>query len=106
MTTYDVYVAGGAVLFALGTYGLLERPHLVHKVIAANFMGSGIFLVLIGLANRTPTPEPDPVPQAMVLTGIVVTVAMTALGLAIVKRYFSETGRTTLDADEKPGERR
>ena len=101
MSTYLVYVGGGVVLYALGTYGLLARPHLIHKVISANFMGSGVFLVLIGLGNRAEG-GPDPVPQAMVLTGIVVTVALTALGLAIVKRYYSATGLTNLD-DEPPG---
>ncbi|HSQ21406.1 MAG TPA: NADH-quinone oxidoreductase subunit K [Coriobacteriia bacterium] len=105
MSSHYVYAMGGVVLFALGTYALLARPHLIHKVIAANFMGSGVFLVLIGLGNRTAA-EPDPVPQAMVLTGIVVTVAMTALGLAIVKRYYSATGMTTLDAPGEDGERR
>lgn len=96
-----IYTFGGVLLFALGTYGLIARRHLIHKVISANFMGSGVFLILIGLGNRTPENGPDPVPQAMVLTGIVVTVALTALGLAIVKRYYTATGLTNLD-DEPP----
>ncbi|MDO8880065.1 MAG: cation:proton antiporter subunit C [Coriobacteriia bacterium] len=100
MSTYLVYTAGGVLLYALGTYGLLARPHLIHKVISANFMGSGVFLILIGLGNRSPESGPDPVPQAMVLTGIVVTVALTALGLAIVKRYYTATGLDNLD--DKP----
>lgn len=105
MSSYVIYVAGGVVLYALGTYGLLARRHLIHKVISANFMGSGVFLVLIGLGNRAEG-GPDPVPQAMVLTGIVVTVALTALGLAIVKRYYSATGLTDLDSEPGTGDRR
>lgn len=105
MSSHLVYVAGGVVLYALGTYGLLARRHLIHKVISANFMGSGVFLVLIGLGNRAEG-GPDPVPQAMVLTGIVVTVALTALGLAIVKRYYSATGLTDLDSEPQAGGRR
>ena len=101
MSTYMIYTLGGVLLFALGTYGLIARRHLIHKVISANFMGSGVFLILIGLGNRMPENGPDPVPQAMVLTGIVVTVALTALGLAIVKRYYTATGLTNLD-DEPP----
>lgn len=103
MSSYLVYALGGALLFSIGTYGLMARPHIVHKIIGANFMGSGVFLVLIGLGNRTPGPDPDPVPQAMVLTGIVVTVALTALGLAIAKRYYSLTGLTNLDQDPEEG---
>jgi multisubunit Na+/H+ antiporter MnhC subunit len=41
----------------------------------------------------------------MVLTGIVVTVALTALGLAIAKRYFSATGLSDLDTDPQAGDR-
>lgn len=99
MSSYQVYALGGALLFAIGAYGLLARRHIVHRIIAANFMGSGVFLLLIGLGNRAPGTAPDPVPQAMVLTGIVVTVALTALGLAIAKRYFSLTGLTNIDDD-------
>lgn len=97
MSQAVLYPLAGAALFALGTFGLLVRRHLIHKVIAANFLGSGVFLVLIGLAGRSPAGTPDPVPQAMVLTGIVVTVALTALALALIKRYYTETGLTTLE---------
>jgi multicomponent Na+:H+ antiporter subunit C len=102
MSLYLVYAITGALLFCIGAYGLILRRHLLHKVISGNLMGSGVFLVLISLAARTPAgQEPDPVPQAMVLTGIVVTVALTALALALIKRYYSETGLTTLDPDTK-----
>ena len=47
-------------------------------------MGSGAFLVFVGLAQRDGAV--DPVPQAMVLTGIVVAVAATALALALARR--------------------
>jgi multicomponent Na+:H+ antiporter subunit C len=58
--------------------------HALRKILAFNLMGSGAFLVLVGLAQRTG--DVDPVPQAMVLTGIVVAVAATALALALVRR--------------------
>lgn len=105
MSTYLIYALGGAVIFAIGMYALLARRHLVHKVIGANLMGSGTFLVMIGMGNRAPGETTDPVPQAMVLTGIVVTVALTALGLAITKRYFSATGLSDLDTDPAAGDR-
>lgn len=106
MSAYLLYALAGALIFALGTYGVLVRRHLIHKVIAANFMGSGVFLVLIGLGRRTPSGATDPVPQAMVLTGIVVTVALTALALALVKRYYSATGSAALDDTAEGGEAR
>lgn len=102
MNAYVAYAVTGALLFCIGGYGLVARRHLLHKVIAGNLMGSGVFLLLISLASRTPAgEEPDPVPQAMVLTGIVVTVALTALALALIKRYYSETGLNTLEPDER-----
>jgi multicomponent Na+:H+ antiporter subunit C len=104
VSAYLLYALAGAFLFALGTFGVVVRSHLIHKVVAANFMGSGVFLVLIGLARRDPRGVTDPVPQAMVLTGIVVTVALTALALALVKRHFSVSGLATLDGTAEDGE--
>ncbi len=104
MSTVMLYPLAGALIFGIGVYGLLSRTHLLHKVIAANFLGSGAFLVLIGLGGRTADGVPDPVPQAMVLTGIVVTVALTAVALALIKRFYSLTGRTVLDSAD-PEER-
>ena len=45
----------------------------------------GVFMMLVALASRTTgiATRPDPVPHAMVLTGIVVAVSATALGLAL-----------------------
>lgn len=76
-----LYAATGALLFALGVGGTLLRRDLLRRILAFNVMGSGVFLVMVGFAQRDG--EPDPVPQAMVLTGIVVAVAATALALAL-----------------------
>ncbi len=40
----------------------------------------------------------DPVPQALVITGIVVAFAATALAVALLLRLFEESGEATLDA--------
>ena len=99
----DLYALAGVALFSIGFYGLIVRPHLLHKVIALNIMSAGSFLVLVGIARRVPGDTPDPLPHAMVLTGIVVTVSATAFALALIKRIFSETGAVSLedaDADE------
>jgi multicomponent Na+:H+ antiporter subunit C len=41
----------------------------------------------------------DPVPQALVITGLVVAFAATALAVALLLRLFQETGQTTLRSD-------
>ncbi|MEA3638870.1 MAG: NADH-quinone oxidoreductase subunit K [Lamprobacter sp.] len=97
MSSVLVFALTGVVLILLGLYALLVQRHLLRKVLAFNVISSGIFLLLAGLARRTPGVEPDPVPQAMVLTGIVVAVAATALALAMIQALRSATGRTRLD---------
>ena len=84
MTPALLYALGGVLLFVLGLGGMILLGQPLRKILAFNLMGSGAFLVLVGLAQRDGVA--DPVPQAMVLTGIVVAVAATALALALVRR--------------------
>lgn len=85
-TDHRLYLLAGAALFAVGFYGLLARGRLLAKLIALNIMGSGVFLVFIAMAEAAPGAVPDPIPHAMVLTGIVVSVCATGLGLALADR--------------------
>lgn len=94
------YLVAAAALFALGLHALVVREDLLRKLVALNVMGTAVFLLLVTLALRGDG-EPDPVPHAMVLTGIVVTVAVTAFGLALARRLHARTGETAL-----PGGRR
>ncbi len=99
MTTGLVFALAGAALFALGAAGIVLTAPLLRRILAFNVMGSGAFLVLVGLAQRDG--GVDPVPQAMVLTGIVVAVAATALALALTRRYQTLSGRSELAADDE-----
>lgn len=90
MSTGWIFALTGVVLFAAGVAGLILQAHLLRKILAFNIMGSGAFLVLVGLGQRGGAP--DPVPQAMVLTGIVVSVAATALALALARRLLNLSG--------------
>ena len=94
MTSGLLFAIVGVLLFAMGGAGVLLIDHLLRRILAFNLMGSGAFLVLVGLAQRHDVA--DPVPQAMVLTGIVVAVAATALALALLRRLHTLTGRTQL----------
>ncbi len=100
MSTGLIFACTGALLFTLGIAGVLLIGELLRRILAFNLMGSGAFLVLVGLAQRHD--NPDPVPQAMVLTGIVVAVAATALALALLRRLHAATGSDELpkDADD------
>jgi multicomponent Na+:H+ antiporter subunit C len=94
-----LFACVGALLFAMGIAGVILIGHLLRRILAFNIMGSGVFLILVGLAQRNDVP--DPVPQAMVLTGIVVAVAATALALALVRRLHALTGKLELPTDER-----
>ncbi len=89
-----IFALTGVILFVAGITGILLQPHLLHKILAFNIMGSGAFLALVGLGQRDGVA--DPVPQAMVLTGIVVAIAATALALALARRLLNLTGQMRL----------
>lgn len=104
MSSGLLFAGVGILLFVLGLGGIILLDHLLRKILAFNLMGSGIFLVLVGLAQRSGTT--DPVPQAMVLTGIVVSVAATALALALTRRWHLLGGsdRSLSDPDNRRGQ--
>jgi multicomponent Na+:H+ antiporter subunit C len=88
MTPGILFGGTGIALFVLGLHGLLVRPRFLRKVLGLNVAGSGVFLLLVAMAQRGGGP-PDPVPHAMVLTGIVVAVSATALALALIRRIHA-----------------
>jgi multicomponent Na+:H+ antiporter subunit C len=89
-----VYTVAAVGLVAIGLHGVVVRPEALRKVLAVNVMGIGVFMVLLAIAadgERT-----DPVPHALVLTGIVVAVSLTALAVALVRRLAAV-------GEEEPG---
>ncbi len=91
----------GAGLVGLGLYALIVNPEPLKKLLAFNLIGSGVFLVF-GIVARRGAVSPfrfDPVPQVMVITGIVVAFAASALAVALMLRLAEETGRVPLDPD-------
>lgn len=98
-----VYAVTAGLLFAVGLYGVIGRSELLHRLLGANLMASAVFLYLVVIATDGAS-EPDPVPQAMVLTGIVIAVSLTAFGLVLL-RYFHALGkaRTLEDEDDPDG---
>ncbi len=87
MITTLLYSMTGLILFGMGLFTLIVHSHPLRKILAVNVMSTGVFLILIATAY-TPLGqgEVDPVPHAMVLTGIVVSVSVTALALILACR--------------------
>jgi multicomponent Na+:H+ antiporter subunit C len=108
VNSLTVFALCGMLLIGVGALGLLSHPQLLRCVIAFNVVGSGVFLAFgalsarmnsglssTGIENSTTTITgggADFVPQAMVITGIVVALAATALAVALITRLFDETG--------------
>jgi len=91
------YALVGAMLVAIAFTAFAAHTHVLRRLLAFNVMGTGSFLVLVGLAQHVR--GVDPVPQALVLTGIVVAVASTALALVIFRRWYEATGDVVLPED-------
>jgi len=94
-----IFSLSAAALFAVGLYGVLTRCELIHRLLAVNIMASAVFLFLIIVSTRG-TDDPDPVPQALVLTGIVISVALTAFALSLIRHLRVGTHRETLEQDD------
>lgn len=109
LNNYEEAVA--IVLFVAGLGMLLFRRNLILKLIGMNVMDTGVFLFLASMGyiagrkapvlDTLPASAEDyinPVPAGLVLTGIVVSVSVTAVMLALTIRLYRRYH--TLDIDE------
>lgn len=104
MVTGHVYALTGAVLTGLGLFAFITLRHPLRQLLAINVVGAGIFLILGGLGRGADAT--DPFPQALVITGIVVAVALTAFGAAMIVRLAEARAATkaaTRPDGGKPG---
>jgi multicomponent Na+:H+ antiporter subunit C len=97
-------------LFAIGIYTILTSSNLFKKVIGINIMEGSTYILFIaagnirgGVAPILDASDPGlvyvhPLPQALMLTGIVVSVSVTALSLALITKLYRFYG--TVDAKE------
>src|SRR5262249_20837871 len=101
MSIATLYGLCAAALVGLGLFGLIVHPQPLRKILAFNLIGGGVFLLFGAVAHRGAAAGlgGDPVPQALVITGIVVAFAATALAVALLLRLFQETGRANLRSD-------
>ncbi|MCR4752368.1 MAG: cation:proton antiporter subunit C [Eubacterium sp.] len=109
LTNYQETAA--IILFGIGFAMLLFQRNLIRKLIGMNIMDTGLFLFLASLGyiegRRAPIIENgitdmeayiNPVPAGLVLTGIVVSVSVTAVMLSLTIRLYKRYH--TLDVDE------
>ena len=105
------YEAVAVILSGIGLTNLLLQRNLIKKIIGLNIMDTAVYLFLAAkgyVAGRAAPIIQDgvtaagayvnPVPAGLVLTGIVVSVSVTAFALALTLRFYNAYG--TLDIDE------
>ena len=103
--------AVAVLLFAIGFANLLLQKNLIKKIIGLNFMDTGTYLFLAEkgyIAGRMAPIVVDgvhdvnryinPIPSGLLLTGIVVSVSVTALMLSLTIRLYQRYH--TLNMDE------
>ena len=99
------------ILFGIGFANLLFQKNLIKKIIGFNIMDTAIYLFLAEkgyisgrsapiVVNGVQSVEAyiNPIPSGLVLTGIVVSVSVTALMLSLTVRLYQRYH--TLDLDE------
>ena len=97
------------ILFAVGTTTLLLHKNLLKKIIGLNIMDTAgyLFLTSIGYiegrispivtGENDPSRYVNPLPAGLVLTGIVVSVSVTAVMLALTIRLYRRYHTLNLD---------
>ncbi len=97
------------ILMMLGLYTIMSRFNLVKKLVGLSIFQTSLFLLYISLGWVQGSTAPiishnadytysNPLPHVLILTAIVVGVATTALGLALVLRIHDAFG--TIEEDE------
>ena len=99
------------ILFAIGLSNLMLQKNLIKKIIGLNIMDSAVYLFLAEKGYISGRLAPiitdnirsadhyiNPIPAGLVLTGIVVSVSVTALMLSLTIRLYRRY--QTLDLDE------
>lgn len=100
-------------LMMTGFYALMARNNLVKKMIALSVLQASVILLYVTMGKveggtaailvegaTEPVVYSNPIPHVLMLTAIVVGVATTAVGLALVVRIYEAFG--TIEEDELP----
>jgi multicomponent Na+:H+ antiporter subunit C len=101
MSQVTLYGLVGALLVGVGLYGLIVGAGALRKLVAFNVLGGGVFLTFGVIARRGAGAgfSGDPVPQALVITGLVVAFAATALTVGLLVRLAEVSGHGDVDDD-------
>lgn len=104
------YEAVAVILSGIGLTNLLLQRNLIKKIIGLNIMDTAVYLFLAAkgyvagraapiIQNGITSAEAyvNPVPTGLVLTGIVVSVSVTAFALSLTLRFYAAYGTLNID---------
>jgi multicomponent Na+:H+ antiporter subunit C len=110
MTVSLALLLAMAVMYACGVYLLLEKS-MTRVILGVLLVGNATNLLLLMMSGPSgaapivdgeePGPFSDPVPQALILTAIVITFAVTAFLLALVYRSWRLGQKDEVQLDEE-----
>ncbi|WP_058554547.1 hydrogenase subunit MbhD domain-containing protein [Thiohalocapsa sp. ML1] len=83
--------ATGVLIMGPAVWGFATQRHLLRRLLAFNLLGSGVFLLLAGLAG--PVAEV----QGLILVGLVVALLGSVLGAALLLRLHAAAGLVSLE---------
>lgn len=100
MGLYNYWVV--VVLMMSGLYIVISQGNLIKKIVGLTIFQTSVFIFYISMANIEGGSAPilaesiklfsNPLPHVLILTAIVVGIATTALGLALVVRIKEDYG--------------
>ena len=98
-----VLALGIGILTGSGIW-LILRPRTFQVIVGLSLLSYAVNLFIFAMAGATADPSSyaDPLPQALVLTAIVISFAMTALLLVVLLASRGLTGTDHVDGDEPP----
>ena len=97
------------ILMMLGFYAVIARGNMVKKMVGLNIFQTSVFMLYISVGKINGGTAPiltgdpasvysNPLPHVLILTAIVVGVATTAVGYALIIRIYEAYG--TIEDDE------
>ena len=108
---HNIDEVAAVILFGIGFTTLLLHKNMIKKIIGLNIMDTAVYLFLAAMGYVEDRLAPivengitdadayiNPIPSGLVLTGIVVSVSVTALMLALTIRLYRKY--RSLDLDE------
>jgi multicomponent Na+:H+ antiporter subunit C len=106
----NMYYIASLLLFLIGLHTILAHSNIIKKIMGINIMETSIFLFFVSIGYIKDGGAPilregeqnagfvNPIPTALILTGIVVAVSVTAYALSLAIKLYRFYG--TLNARE------